>query len=309
MVLLIPLLYALWSLAFPIGKQLLLYGDPLFIVAVRTLMGSFILSLILLFQRKNLKISLKEGTSIAIYAFFSIFICNVLEYMGMQHLSSAKVCFLYSLSPFFTALFAYIHFKEKMTPKKWIGMFIGFVGFLPVLASQEGAEDLLRINAFLSWPALAVILAAISSVYGWILLKMLVKTEALSPIKVNCYGMAFGGFLALFSSYLFESWNNLPLTGSVLAPFFGWNLAIVFISNIICFNLYGYMLKRFSATLLSFFGLLSPIFASFNAYFLLGEPLNPTLFLSTFVVSIGLFIIYQAELAQKQTDELERAKD
>jgi len=68
--------------------------------------------------------------------------------------------------------------------------------------------------------------------------------------------------------------------------------------SIFCYNLYGYLLKRFTATFLSFAGLLSPIFASFNAWLILKEPPSPVIFLATGIVSLGLFFVYQAELKQ-----------
>jgi len=58
------------------------------------------------------------------------------------------------------------------------------------------------------------------------------------------------------------------------------------------------LLKRFTATFLSFMGLLSPIFASFTGWLFLGELPSWQIFLSTGIVSIGLWIIYRAELKQ-----------
>ena len=73
---------------------------------------------------------------------------------------------------------------------------------------------------------------------------------------------------------------------------------MVLISNLICYNLYGVMLKRYTATFLSFMGLLSPIFASISSWALLGEKPSWIIFLSTGVVSLGLWIVYRAELKQ-----------
>jgi drug/metabolite transporter (DMT)-like permease len=58
------------------------------------------------------------------------------------------------------------------------------------------------------------------------------------------------------------------------------------------------MLKKYTATFLSFMGLLSPIFASLNSWLILGEPPSWQILLSTSIVSLGLFIVYQAELKQ-----------
>ena len=213
-------------------------------------------------------------------------------------MTAAKTCFLYSLSPFFAAFFSYLHFGEKMNGRKWIGMAIGFAGILPVLAMQKGAGELLSSFAYLSWPELGMMAAALCSVYGWVLLRLIVKDKAISPLAANGVSMIFGGLLALAHSYLVESWNPFPVASSDLGSFVKGTLLMTLISNIICYNLYGMMLKRFTATFLSFMGLLSPIFASINGWFFLGEPLSPVIFFSTGVVCIGLWLVYSAELRQ-----------
>jgi len=58
------------------------------------------------------------------------------------------------------------------------------------------------------------------------------------------------------------------------------------------------MLRRYTATFVSFMGLLSPIFASFSSWILLGEKPSLTIFASTGIVSLGLWLVYSAELKQ-----------
>ena len=114
----------------------------------------------------------------------------------------------------------------------------------------------------------------------------------------NGVSMAFGGALALIHSLFVDRWSPWPVVEGSFTPFLGGILVITLISNIICYNLYGYMLKKFTATFLSFAGLLSPVFASFNGWLLLGEKPSPIIFLSTLIVSLGLWVVYQAELKQ-----------
>ena len=177
-------------------------------------------------------------------------------------------------------------------------MLIGFVGFLPVLTTQSGSESLLNAFSIISWPELAVMGAALCSVYGWVLLRLAVKDQEISPLTANGIGMLFGGFLALINSFLVESWSPIPVNTGSIAPFLGGTLLMTLISNIICYNIYGQMLKRFTATFLSFMGLLSPIFASFNSWLVLGEKPSLIIFISTSIVSMGLWMVYQAELKQ-----------
>jgi drug/metabolite transporter (DMT)-like permease len=293
------LMYATWSSVFSLGKIALQYSPPVFLTGFRMLLaGVLILLYLAIKKRSSFKLEIKQWLSLGALAFFSIYITNILEFWGLQYLTAAKTCFIYSLSPFFAALFSYLHFKEKMTSKKWLGLTIGFIGFFPVLMTQTGSEELFNVFAFFSWPTLAIMGAALASVYGWVILRLIVKDRSVSPLMANGSSMLIGGSLALIHSFFVDSWTPTPIaTGSVL-PFLQSTLIITLISNIICYNLYGLMLRRYTATFLSFVGLLSPIFASFNSWIFLGEPLSWQIFLSTGIVSIGLLIVYSAELKQ-----------
>lgn len=293
------LMYATWSSMFSLGKMALEHCPPLFLTASRMLLaGVILLAFMAIKDRFSFKLTLKQFLSIALLAVFSIYLTNALEFWSLQHLTAAKTCFIYSLSPFFAALFSYFHFGEKMNGRKWIGMLIGFAGFIPVLAMQKGSDELLTSLAFLSWPELAMMGAALCSVYGWVLLRLIVKDTTVSPMMANGASMLIGGLFALFHSYLVEAWNPLPVSASGFSAYAQGTLIMTLISNIICYNLYGMMLKRFTATFLSFMGLLSPIFASINSWFFLGEAPSPAIFLSTGIVSLGLWLIYSAELRQ-----------
>lgn len=301
------MMYATWSSVFSIGKWTLEHAPPLFLTASRMIFaGILLMGFLVLFRRKSLSLTLKQLGSLLILAVFSIYLTNAFEFWGLQHLSAAKTCFIYSLSPFFAAFFSYLHFGEKMTGKKWIGLGIGFLGFLPVLGTQSGSEELFNAVSFLSWPELAIMGAALCSVYGWVLLRLLVKDQEVSPLTANGIGMLFGGVLALIHSYAVESWNPTPIVAGHFAPFLGGTLLMTFISNIVCYNVYGLMLRKYTATFLSFVGLLSPIFASLNSWLVLGEKPSWIIFLSTGIVGIGLWLVYQAELKQGYIVQKER---
>jgi drug/metabolite transporter (DMT)-like permease len=297
--LLIVGLYATWTSSFAIGKMTLLYTSPIFITSIRMLLAGFILiAFLYIRKRKNLKITLSQLFPILILAVLSIYLTNILEFWGLQHLSAGKTCFIYSLSPFFSAIFSYLHFKEKMNLKKSIGMIIGFIGFIPVLLVQSGSENLFGGISFISWPELAVMGAALFSVYGWVLLRILVKKNSLSPITANGYSMLIGGAIALIHSLLVDKWSPTPIVAGGVFPVIQGTLVLTFLSNIVCYNLYGWLLKKYTATFLSFVGLLSPFFASLTGYIFLGESPSWIIFASTIVVGSGLLLVYQAELKQ-----------
>jgi drug/metabolite transporter (DMT)-like permease len=260
-------------------------------------------------SKKNfLKFTKQQWLLLSLLAVFSIYLTNAFEFWGLQHLTAAKTCFIYSLSPFFAALFSYLFFQEKINGRKWIGMAIGFLGFIPMLAVQKGSEELLTTIPFLSWPELSLVGASVCTALGWIILRMVVSppkketgqiaSTPISPLVANGISMGIGGMIALVHSFLIDPWNPLPVATSSVPIFLQNVLCMALISNVLCYNLYGFLLKRFTATFLSFMGLFSPIFASLNSWFFLGETPSVLLFICTAVISLGLWMIYSAELRQ-----------
>ena len=292
------LLFGMWTLSFPIGKYMLQFSSPMFLTGARMLLSGFILIGYLLLKKKIPKISSKGWTSLIILALFSIYLSNILEFWSLSHLSAAKTCFIYGLSPFITALLSYIHFKEKMTRLKWLGLTLGCFGFIPVIMNKTGTEGLLQAFGYFTWPELAMFGAAFFSVYGWIMLRLIVKDEEIPILFANGSSMLIGGTLALFSSYFLENWLPYPIAPGSFVQLGSSLLFLSLLSNILCYNLYGYLLKKFTATFLSLIGLLSPLFTSLHSYFLLGEPLSPPIFLSTLIVLVGLGIVYREEKRQ-----------
>ncbi|MGR3973405.1 MAG: DMT family transporter [Candidatus Rhabdochlamydia sp.] len=295
----VTLMYALWSSMFALAKIALCYSPPLFLTAIRMGIAAVaLLGYLFLFKRNLLKISSLQFLSISLLGFFSIYLTNILEFWALQYLTAAKACFIYSLSPFFTAFFSYLYFNEKMNGRKWIGLTLGVMGMIPILLLQTGSEGLFSVFQFLSWPSIAMIGASLASVYGWVLLRLMVKDHNISPLVANGGSMAVGSILALVHSFVTDTWNPTPLMPGQALPFLGWATIMALISNIICYNIYGMLLKRLTATFLSFMGLLSPIFASVHGWIFLGESPSWLILISTLTVSLGLWIVYYTELHQ-----------
>ncbi len=62
--------------------------------------------------------------------------------------------------------------------------------------------------------------------------------------------------------------------------------------------MYSFLLKKLTATLLSFIGLLSPIFTSLSSYFFLGESFSWTLVFCTLIMLCAMWLVYYSELRE-----------
>ena len=126
-------MYMLFASTFTLGKAALDYVDPMFFIGIRMIIAGILLlgycyTSGYRFQRNFWK-DWKLFLSIIL---FHIYVAYVLEFWSLQYVTSFKTCFFYNLSPFITALFSYISFSEKLTHKQWLGLTIGFVGFILV---------------------------------------------------------------------------------------------------------------------------------------------------------------------------------
>ncbi|MFC1842957.1 DMT family transporter [Candidatus Dependentiae bacterium] len=312
---LVILMYLLFASTFTIGKAVLSYSNPIFFIGFRmTLGGLLLLGYLYFFKRNKFFIKKKHLPLLLQITLFHIYIAYVFEFWALKYLSSFKTAFIYNLSPFISALFAYLFLKEKMSLRKWIGLVIGCFGFFLVLANGKSPGEIGK-NAFLflSWPEISLLVAVFSAVYGWVVFKKLTKIGGYSPFMINGFGMLSGGILAFATSFLLEGVHSFKTPSSSLildiSAFLGYALLLILIANVIGYNLYGHLLKRYSITFLSFAGFMCPLFAAFFGNIFLGEMPTLTFFISVIIVAIGLYIFYREELTLRQTSVVDRQDD
>lgn len=288
-------LYGLFASVFTVAKLGLEYTTPFFFVGSRmALAGVLMLGYQWYAHRATFKIQPKHMLRVFLLAFFNIYLTNVMEFWGLRYLTSFKTCFIYSLSPFMAAIFSYIILSEQLSLKKWFGLLIGFAGFAPILLQHTSVEAAAGQLWIFSWPELAVIVAAVSSSYGWIVLRQLVSENGYAPLLINGSSMLIGGVLALGQSLLTETWDPIPVTE--FWPFLKCALFLIVISNMMAYNLYGYLLKRFSGTFMSFAGFSTPLLTALFGWVFLGETVTLTFLASACIVFLGLLMFYQEEL-------------
>lgn len=291
---LVLLLCALYGLVFTLGKITLEYSSPLFITGSRMLLAAIVLlAFQFTFHRNKFTFKKQFLLPAFIIGISGVYLCNAFEFWGLQFMEASKACFIYSFSPIATAILSYFWFSEKITPVKWIGLFIGIIGFLPSLIMHSNTEDKSGVIGFLSFAEIAIILAAIASSIGWIAMRVMVKEQRCSFIMANASSMLIGGILALLHSWMVESWHPLPIVDFI--PFLKSFIALTLVSNIICYNLNALLLRTFTATYLSFAGLTQPFFAAIFGWILLNEVMSIYFWISVLTVTFGLYIYYKEE--------------
>lgn len=291
---LIFILYFLFASTFTLGKAALTYISPFLFIGIRMMLGgSLLLGFYLYKAKKQILIKKNDYFLFVHIIIFHIFLSYTLEFWALEHVTSAKACLLYNLSPFITAIFSFFLLHERLSRRQICGLIVGFLGFLPILIVQEPGETIIKYTKFLSWHEIALIMSTIASAYGWMIMKQLTH-KGYSFIFVNGIGMLGGGLLALILSFFIEGLPSLKtsLTGENIIMLMVYSILLIIIANIICYNLYGYLLSRYSPTFLSFAGFTTPLFAALLGYFFLKETITWHFFVTVICVVFGLYLFH-----------------
>lgn len=310
---LVIILYMLMATTFTFAKAALYYAPPILFIGVRmTVAGLMLLGYCALTAPKKLIIERCHWPLIAQIIMVHIYGAYLFEFVGLVSISSSKACLLYNLTPFISALFSYAAFGTLLKKRQIIALCMGFAGFIPIVMTAGSQEIATGRLLGVSWGELLVIASVCCSVQGWIVMKTLVR-QGYSPFAINGIGMFIGGLLALGTSLVWEgvphivdpinpiafpldSWlaqyNSSPIFMCVV-----YMCLLIIIANIIGYNLYGHLLKTYSATFVSFAGFTTPLFAALYGFLLLGETVTVWFFVSLGIVFYALYLFYQDELA------------
>lgn len=292
---LVVLLYALFASLFTFSKATLEVSPPCFLVGSRMLISGFVLLLTLFIFKRETFLRIWQRRILCDYVLFgliAIYLANILEVWGIEVMSSSRACFIFSACPFVSAILSYLVLGESLGSRQLAGISVGFIGVLPLQLSSSGES--FEASSLFGGTA-SLLTATVAGCYGWILLQRLVKVHSQPLLAVNGVAMLAGGAAALIHSYCFEAgWRPFPVADYWV--FIVNTAAMAIISNCICYNLYGYLLQKYSATFMSLAGLMTPIFASIYGSLFLGEQLTWHFFLSFALFACGLMLFHTSEI-------------
>ena len=311
---LIIILYMLFASTFTIGKAALVYTTPIFFIGTRMLIGGVLLLVYqYFFNKKHWRLSRDDIGLLAQISFFQYFAAFVLEFWALQWISSGKTALIWNLSPFITAIISFIILGEIFTKKKFLGLIVGFVGFLPILMTSAPSEKVPGSFLWFSLPEFVLLGAVVCASYGWIVLKK-AQDRGYTTVMINSLTMTAAGIAAFITSFIVEGApqiipptscyaTKIPSLCNLFGPYWAsvalfvfYTAALIVIANVICFNLYGYLLNFYSTTFLSFAGFITPLFAAFFGWIFLGEKIGLPFMVTVVIVFCGLMLFYQEEL-------------
>ena len=169
------------------------------------------------------------------------------------------------------------------------GLFIGFIGMLPVLMFDA---DKNALSGF-SWPEIVMLLCMVSYSYGWMTARRLIRERKYDAVLVNGVGMLIGGLAALATGPLVESWSPSPI--SSFWPFCAVMIPLI-LTTTLAFTINTYLFRYYTVTFLMFLMFIDPLYVAFYGRIFLGEQVHWYFFVSVFMLFVGLYLFYKEEL-------------
>jgi drug/metabolite transporter (DMT)-like permease len=242
--------------------------------------------LLLIAWLRGVKLFERDGTLVpGLFAGVMFGFEFVLIYRGLLLTSALRaVVFLYT-APFFVALGSYQFLGERLRASQWGGLALSFAGVaLAIGVPQAGVDakvllgDLLVVGGGALWAATTLLVKATS----------LLKVE---PEKALGYQVAVS--IPILAGAAWISGETLthvpgPLALSLLAYQAFWVVGLTFL-------LWFSLVKTYSASKLSAFTFITPLFGVIASYFIMHDRLSLAFGAAALLVIAGLYLVNKPE--------------
>jgi drug/metabolite transporter (DMT)-like permease len=275
----LPLIFVLlWSSAFITTKPIVDYSDPFAALSFRFLIVAIGFYFFSLFSKQKILVSIKNILpSISTGVLFHGFYLGGVFYSISIGLPTGIAALIVTLQPVLTNALAGPILNEKITWKKWLGVFLGFIGASLVIGFDIGK----------TLPAAGVIAAFISLISVTSATLWQKKISNNLPLSTSNMYQAIGGLLFHLVIIIFF----------IQKPFIDFSTTfIIAISHQIllvsfgAFTILMFLIKKNSASkTVSVFFLIPPT-SAIMAWVFLGENLNTIDIFGFMIATLGVYI-------------------
>ncbi len=206
----------------------------------------------------------------------------ILIFQGLLYTTASRATLFIYLAPFFVVLGARILLPaDRFSVAQWLGLALSFCGMvvafgIPAPATDPGqlTGDIMMVGAALFWAATTLTIKA----------SPLTRTSA---EKVMLYQLVVSApIMAVAAVLVGEHVTHMP-SGLALGALAYQTIWVVSVTFVIWFAL----IARYSASRLSAFTFLTPLFGVAAGHLVLGDPLTPAFAAAVALVAVGLLLV------------------
>jgi drug/metabolite transporter (DMT)-like permease len=270
----------IWGLNFSVTKLALAQIPPLPFTAVRFIISSLLLWLILRVAERGVAHSREGLTTLIVLGLVGNTLYQLLFTLGLDRTAATNSALILSTVPTVVAVFAGVLGLERITRRMWLGIALGTVGVVLVIATRGvGFEigtlvgDLLTVLAVLCWAGYTVGLRKVP--------------PGISPLRVTTITTIAGtpglvlvglpGMVQLdWGAVDLEAWSGLAYAAvlSLVVAYLLWNRSV----------------KAVGGTRTAIYMCVTPLFAVIGAWVLLGERPHPLQGVGAVLIVAGVML-------------------
>ncbi|WP_409302771.1 DMT family transporter [Peribacillus sp. SCS-155] len=196
------------------------------------------------------------------------------------HLNSSMLAIINSMTPLFTALVVWGWTKEKLSSKKWAGIFLGITGVI-ILVGWSPLPFTPKVLIAVIFSMLSTVSYGFAAVYAK---KNFHGTPALSV----AFGQQMGASLLLIPFTMF----NLPDSKTVFTPMVILSVVgVAILCTAIGYLLYFYLITSVGPTITSSVTFMIPLFGIIWGGLFLKEQITIGMIVGLFVILSSIFLI------------------
>ena len=249
--------------------------DPFWAAASRFLLASLILAAIAL----ALRAGLPRGRALlgaVLYGILGFGAAFAFAYWGLQRVSAGLGAVFLATVPLLTFAFALAHRQERFSWDGLIGGVFAIAGMAVIFREGMGAGV-----PFAS--LLALLGAAACFAETGVVVKAFPRVH---PVSMNAIGLGIGGLMLLVLAMVSAESLAVP----ELAKTWVAQAYLVILGSVVAFTLYVYVLRRWTASAVSYEGVLIPIVAILLASWLQDEEITWAFAAGSVLVLIGVYV-------------------
>jgi drug/metabolite transporter (DMT)-like permease len=278
----IALASLLFGMNYWIGKKLMPdFMDPYQITFYR-LLGAFLICYIYEKIWVRVKIDRKDLLKIALLSFTGVAISQLLFFVGLSYTSPVDASIIHAFSPIVILLMAAFIVKEKITGVRIVGIVIGAVGAIMIVAVNQNSE---LAPGSLKGNLLVLANITLYSYYIVMIKPLMAKYNVFTLMK----------WLFLFAIIFVAPFSIKPVLETNFSAFTGYawfSLFYVIIgTTFLAYILTVFALRYLSSVVVGFYIYIQPLVSVIAGLLLFSEKLTFVKIIAGLLIFLGIFLV------------------
>lgn len=232
------------------------------------------------------KLDRNQLIATALLGFTGIFLYNVFFFGALEKIPAGRTSLFVSLSPIMTAVFASFLFRERLGPRRWLGVVIALFGAMIVITRGDLVGGVLDISQSIGLGEILML----GAVFSWVAYTLLSRNalKSLSPIAATTYGTLWG--------LLFLSFGAFSELGQINWAALDWQIwgAIVYLGafgTVVAFIWYHQGIKAIGPSRTTVFTNLVPVFGVLLSAVILNEVILISMIVGGIIAIVGVTLV------------------